>query len=175
MSNIWITSDTHFGHKNIIKHAGRPFDSVDEMNSELIRRWNDVVGHNDIVYHLGDFAWNCGAHETFLPALNGRIIPLLGNHDSPHWAASPYMEDTIDGHRVIFCHYPIDNWNGMYKGSIHVHGHTHQKRVDTSIHLGSRTFLRLNACVEATQFSPMSLNQLLRAAGTASTRGYGIT
>lgn len=54
--NIFFTSDTHFGHNNIIKLSNRPFSSVEEMNEGLIERWNDVVGAEDIVYHLGDFS-----------------------------------------------------------------------------------------------------------------------
>ena len=55
---IWFTSDTHFRHANIIKFSGRPFANVEEMNEELIRRWNEAVPDNGIVFHLGDFC--CG-------------------------------------------------------------------------------------------------------------------
>jgi calcineurin-like phosphoesterase family protein len=57
MEKVFFTSDTHFGHANIIKYCGRPFASVEEMNRELIARWNAVVGPRDTVYHLGDRAW----------------------------------------------------------------------------------------------------------------------
>ena len=56
-SNIFFTSDSHFGHENIIRFCKRPFNSVREMNEELIHRWNSKVRPNDIVFHLGDFCW----------------------------------------------------------------------------------------------------------------------
>jgi calcineurin-like phosphoesterase family protein len=52
---IWFTSDTHFGHNNILKFCKRPWNTVEEMDEALINNWNAVVGTNDIVFHLGDF------------------------------------------------------------------------------------------------------------------------
>ena len=56
-SNIFFTSDTHFHHDNIIRFCNRPFKDVYHMDEELIKRWNEKVGPDDIIYHLGDFAW----------------------------------------------------------------------------------------------------------------------
>jgi calcineurin-like phosphoesterase family protein len=56
MAKVFFTSDTHFNHANIISYCSRPFSSADEMNREIIARWNAVVGPEDTVYHLGDFA-----------------------------------------------------------------------------------------------------------------------
>lgn len=55
-SEVWFTSDTHFGHENIIRYCGRPFRNTEEMNAELIRRWRETVPEDGIVFHLGDFA-----------------------------------------------------------------------------------------------------------------------
>ena len=83
MEKIFFTSDTHFGHANIIKYCARPFASVQEMNRELIARWNAVVGPRDTVYHLGDFAFGKASEApTFLRKLNGaKKILIRGNHD----------------------------------------------------------------------------------------------
>lgn len=54
MSKIFFTSDLHFGHENVLRFDNRPFATVEEMDSELIRRWNAKVGRGDLVYVLGD-------------------------------------------------------------------------------------------------------------------------
>src|ERR1035437_10371795 len=79
----FFTSDTHFNHDNVIQYCGRPFASVDEMNREMIARWNSTVGPDDTVYHLGDFALGKFAEAApILRRLNGaRKILVLGNHD----------------------------------------------------------------------------------------------
>ncbi|MBP3886841.1 MAG: metallophosphoesterase, partial [Cellulosilyticum sp.] len=84
--NIWVTSDTHFDHKNIIKYCNRPFRTVDEMNNAIWQNWNSVVDVDDIVYHLGDFA--LGPSDGYirrvnnlLGVLNGKIYLVKGNHD----------------------------------------------------------------------------------------------
>jgi calcineurin-like phosphoesterase family protein len=80
----WFTSDTHFGHANIIKYADRPFDSVEAMRAELVRRWNDRVTEVDRVLVLGDFALG-RITETLkvLDELNGVKDLIVGNHDRP--------------------------------------------------------------------------------------------
>lgn len=79
---VYFTSDTHFGHENIIRYCGRPFRNAEEMNAELIRHWRETVPEDGIVFHLGDFAhggsrlWN-----DILHALTGHKYLILGNHD----------------------------------------------------------------------------------------------
>lgn len=75
----FFTSDTHLGHANIIKYCNRPFANVDEMNREIVRRWNSVVKPEDEVYHLGDFAFFDA--WSFLEELNGDKSLVAGNHD----------------------------------------------------------------------------------------------
>lgn len=81
---IWFSSDQHFYHTNVIRYCGRPFSSVEEMNEEMIKRWNEVVKKSDFVFHLGDFSLAARPVELFAPRLNGhkRLIP--GNHDHCH-------------------------------------------------------------------------------------------
>lgn len=80
----FFTSDSHFGHVNIIKYCNRPFASVPEMNSALVAGWNRRVGPDDIVYHLGDFAMG-PKHlwPEYRRQLSARIVFILGNHDAP--------------------------------------------------------------------------------------------
>ena len=80
-SRCYFTSDTHFGHANIIKFCNRPFKNVEEMNQKLIENWNSVVGPNDLVFHLGDFAFGGQPLWRYIrEQLNGNIILIKGNH-----------------------------------------------------------------------------------------------
>lgn len=83
MAKTFFTSDTHFNHFNIIKYCSRPFSSTEDMNREMILRWNAVVAPEDIVYHLGDFAMGKASEwPKILHQLNGaRKILILGSHD----------------------------------------------------------------------------------------------
>ena len=93
---IFIISDTHFCHKNIIKYSGRPFKTVEEMNDEMIKRWNNKVGKDDLVIHLGDFA--LGSKDevgNIKNKLNGNIILLKGSHDHNTIREHPFL--VIDG------------------------------------------------------------------------------
>lgn len=76
---IYLTSDHHFGHTNIIRFCNRPFMNVHEMNKILTENWNQVIGKDDEVYYLGDFSW--GEATRYLGFLNGKITWIRGNHD----------------------------------------------------------------------------------------------
>ncbi|MDO4435653.1 MAG: metallophosphoesterase family protein [Cardiobacteriaceae bacterium] len=133
--SIFFTADTHFFHHNIIKYCKRPFSAA-RMNEELIRRWNNVVGKEDVVYHLGDVSFG-GLSETFrvLAELNGKLHLITGNHDDeliqdPYLAKrfvsiSPYQELMLEGRRIVLFHYPIQEWREAQRGSWHLYGHTH--------------------------------------------------
>jgi len=104
LPRIWFTADQHFGHENIIKFCERPYANVDEMDKDLIARWNDCVQPADVVYHLSDFTLGTehGARACFRQ-LNGSIR-ILGNawhHDRrwlPIWNlldAGPHVEEGV--------------------------------------------------------------------------------
>ena len=144
-SEDFITSDTHFGHANIIKYSNRPFASLEEMDRELIARWNAKVPKNAVVYHLGDFALALPdrVHEI-LRQLNGRIRLLWGNHDRVlrkdktlqgyfEWIKDYYESKTPDGTKVIMCHYAFHVWNQHHHGSWNLHGHSHGSLKDEGI------------------------------------------
>lgn len=80
---IFFTSDTHFNHANVIEFCDRPYDSVEQMNEDMVDKWNSVVGPNDIVYHLGDVGLgNASKYEKYIRALNGYRVLVIGNHDN---------------------------------------------------------------------------------------------
>lgn len=82
MSRIFLTSDLHLGHDNIIEYSNRPFDSLEEMHEVIIDRWNTVVSKDDTVFVLGDYAMGDRATElSKLLSLNGTKILVNGNHD----------------------------------------------------------------------------------------------
>lgn len=118
---IWTTSDTHFNHLNILKYEAksRPFATIQEMNEELIKRWNSVVDKDDTVIHCGDFFMGkITSIDKILPRLNGHIILIRGNHDTPN-RIKKYKEYGVDvrdiyyliykGKFFIFCHFPLAN------------------------------------------------------------------
>lgn len=145
-NRTFFTSDTHFGHTNIIRHCSRPFRSADDMDSYLIRTWNNVVGHDDTVYHLGDFS-TLPDHRIahILSQLNGRKHLIRGNHDKRTHRAEQWIDVqdtlhiTVDGHKVFLCHYPMREWPGMWKGGLHLYGHVHgnMKSLPGSMDVGS--------------------------------------
>ena len=110
-------SDLHFGHKNIIKLDRRPFSSVEEMEKELIRRWNNVVMKGDTTYILGDFCWGKEPEwRRITPLLNGNKVLIRGNHDLKERSSETkklfqdikdYKEIKDCGRKVILSHYPI--------------------------------------------------------------------
>lgn len=77
---IYLTSDTHYFHTNIIKHGERPFADVTEMNEALVNNFNSVVKQEDEVYFLGDFSMNTNG-LVIVKKLSGLIYLLPGNHD----------------------------------------------------------------------------------------------
>lgn len=141
---IWFTADTHFGHANILKHCPHRSacaSSAAEMDEFLIAEWNKVVGENDIVFHLGDFAFSNRARiMEIIRRLNGLIYLVPGNHDRPEYFTSFHgnpmrvlgsqvevsLED-LSGRSVTATlnHFPMVVWNKSHFGTIQLHGHCH--------------------------------------------------
>lgn len=132
---VWFTSDTHFGHDNIIKYCNRPFRDVREMDEEIIRRWNETVPADGVVFHLGDFGYG-GSKEwaDILRRLNGRIYLILGNHDlknikQGYMAAFAHvtqqMTIRVGGQSIYLNHNPFLCYGGSYKDVWQLFGHVH--------------------------------------------------
>lgn len=131
---VYFTSDTHFGHNNIIKYDKRPFIDIEYMTKEMIGRWNSTVSPNDIVYHLGDFSfYGPNRTEEIFYSLNGNKHLVRGNHDNTRtcnlpWASvNRYLEVSLSGVLCCLMHFPIESWNKMSHGSLMLHGHSHGK------------------------------------------------
>jgi len=126
----FFTSDTHFGDHRVLNLYPRPFANVAEMDAELVARWNAVVGPDDDLWHLGDFARTAAIAGAVLPQLAGHKHLIVGNNDPEAQPAgwesiSPYVEIEREGVRLVLCHYPFRSWNGQARGSWNLHGHSH--------------------------------------------------
>lgn len=160
-NKIWVTSDTHFCHKNILVYeaASRPFKDRDEMNEALIRRWNDRVGRYDVVFHLGDFSFGTKSRVRDIVArLNGKIFLLLGNHDRQHWDwidmgfsrvfKHPFL---MDG-KFIFSHEPLGE---IPEGKVNIYGHVHGSK-----YFNTKDDNGLCACVERWNCAPIEYDYI---------------
>jgi len=138
---ILFTSDTHAYHKSILKFCPKSRFGADheEMTELMIKKWNETVGPDDVVYHLGDVSFG-GSEATakYLKRLNGIIHLVLGNHDSEDQmrkmnrfeSIHNYLEIIVQGVPWILFHYPIFEWNMMHHGSVHLYGHVHGRKME---------------------------------------------
>jgi calcineurin-like phosphoesterase family protein len=131
---VWFTADTHFGHAGALALYLRPFASVAAMDAAMVSRWNAIVQPDDDVWHLGDFALRTSpeAADALLRSLNGRKHLVTGNNDPPgiialtSWSSvQAYAEITLGSTPLVLCHYAFRTWNGMAKGTLNLHGHSH--------------------------------------------------
>lgn len=136
MGKNFYISDLHFGHFNIIRYDNRPFKTVEEMDSVLIKNWNNVVSDEDTVYILGDISWyDEDKTVEIFEKLNGTKILIKGNHDSVKKGSKlmkcfasvyDYYELYLDKkNKIIMSHYPMPFWNGQFRNSVHLYGHIH--------------------------------------------------
>lgn len=167
MTNIFIISDTHFGHENILKFKTedglpvRSFKDVHDMNETMVERWNKTVKDSDIVYHLGDVYFEKG-HEV-LPRLKGRKRLVLGNHDN---AKSPYLHNTFQKimlwrefkeFNCVMTHVPVHE-SSLFKRKYNLHGHIHNNN-----HRGLIEDERyINCCVEVNDYIPRHIEDILK-------------
>jgi calcineurin-like phosphoesterase family protein len=177
--DTWVTSDQHWGHGNIRRYQGRP-----ENHFELMRTlWEDRVGPEDDLLHLGDLVWGCGDDAPhWVEGLPGRKRLVRGNHDkcSAAWYRRYGFEVIGRGDRVVrrlhleggpvvaFSHLPLTGglgWDARPQGDlgwdVNVHGHIH----GNPLHYAIEGKAYANASVEATGFAPVRLRELLARAG----------
>lgn len=171
--NLYFTADSHFNHANIIKFCNRPFNNVEQMNETLIDNWNQVVGKDDIVFHLGDFCLGGAAEWTkLLDRLNGKIYLILGNHDLKnirqgfiqrfeHVALQMFI--TVDKQKMYLSHYPFLCFEGGYKDVWQLFGHVHTRKNNTGIDAERLQYLyptQYDVGVDNNDFKPVSFEEV---------------
>ncbi len=173
---LYFTADLHLGHANIIRHCGRPFASVEDMDRCLIDNWNRRIRPEDTVYILGDLMFACKDPAAYLTQLAGQKHLIVGNHDAV-WmkrlrkihpgllehafvSIQPMAELRVDGEAVILCHYPMMTWDGYLTGAYHIYGHIHNQTASAYWPLLAGMDRALNAGVEVNHYQPVTLEEL---------------
>lgn len=162
---MYFSSDSHAFHKNILRYCKdtRPFNTIEEMNAALIKGWNSVVSDKDEIYHLGDISLGDAVQtREFLRQLRGKKHLILGNHDKVILAnhdiqgffvtIQDYKELKYDKKIVVLSHYPFLTWHGSYRGSWHLHGHSHNGLTEANA-----SVRRLDVGVDSVGFVPVSI------------------
>lgn len=166
----YYIADIHFGHKNVLTFDNRPFANVDEMDREMIRLWNMTIGAQDEVYIVGDFACrNERPAEWYLSQLQGHKYLVIGNHDGNllrnekamgyFEAADKMMHVSDEGHQICICHFPLAEWNGFYRGSIHIYGHIHNRQDEAWEFMKTRSNAYNAGCM-LHGYKPVTLKEL---------------
>lgn len=136
MSEVFFISDTHWGHKNIIKFEStkeiRNFDTIEEHDEELVRRWNSVVSPKDTVWHLGDVAFGL-RNLHHVGRCNGNKKLVMGNHDM--YGIDEYLKyfdrvfGVVEYKGMILSHIPVHPRELESRYFMNVHGHLHTNNV----------------------------------------------
>lgn len=159
---VFFTGDTHFGDPRVLRFDHRPFGTLDQHDEALVSRWNAVVAPADTVWHLGDFALGPPPARIgeILEALNGEKHLCVGNNDdaatlkAPGWTSVvSYKELVVEERRLVLCHYAFRTWNGMGRGALNLHGHSHNKLTPMP--------KQYDVGVDAQDFRPVNLTDIL--------------
>jgi calcineurin-like phosphoesterase family protein len=181
MPSVFLVSDTHFGHAGVcrfMRNDGvtklRPWDNAEEMDEEMVRRWNDRVRPTDKVYHLGDVVMNRKA-LPIMARLNGDKVLIRGNHDI--FRDDDYRQyfrelrayHVMNG--MILSHIPIHEAS-LGRFGVNIHGHLHYQRVMQARGVDAKTGETLYGtevdtryhcvCVEQTDYAPILFEDVMR-------------
>ena len=174
-SRIFFTSDTHYGHENIIHFCKRPFASVKEMDAYLIDRWNNVVGPNDYIFHLGDFCFKGSQYwDNILNQLNGHKFLIIGNHDEKNLRdGAMYKFDwvgfqaivLIGSQKIYLNHHPFLCYGGTYHDNPtwQLFGHVHSGPGANGKDINRMQYLfptQYDVGVDNNNFTPVSFEQI---------------
>ena len=187
---LWFTSDTHYNHTNICSSTTRwtdpvtcrEFKSLEHMNATLVGNINEVVGQDDILFHLGD--WSFGGFEQielFRNQIVCKTIHIItGNHDhhiennkegcqSLFSSVNKYLNLNVkwsnghaghDDQRFALMHFPIASWDNMARGAIHLHGHVH---FEPNVRIGKGKMMDVG--VDGNALYPIEMREILRLMG----------
>lgn len=159
--NVFFWSDMHLGQEcrswDEPLYAKRGFKTLEEHDSTLVRRWNERISHEGIVFNLGDMLFGHDGERRLLnyfEMLNFKTMYLLfGNHTAgvkqvfeglddnilqvnseKRVVFCPnYMEAHINGYHCVLSHYAIASFNGQGKGAYMIHGHSHGNLYGTNM------------------------------------------
>jgi calcineurin-like phosphoesterase family protein len=174
MPAVFLTSDTHFGHTGVCRFTRndgvtklRPWDDADEMDEEMVRRWNDTVRPNDKVYHLGDVVINRKALKI-MSRLNGDKVLIRGNHDIFRDDEYRLYFRELRAYHVmngmILSHIPIHP-ESLSRFGTNIHGHLHANRVMKTDLFSDQVSIDTRyhcVCVEQTDYTPILFEDVIK-------------
>lgn len=168
--NFYI-ADTHFGHHNILWLSNRPFDTIEQMNNKIIDNWNKKVTDNDDVYILGDFSYKGDNPVDILKKLKGKKHLIVGNHDSKLLKNIDFRNQFVEitnmktvndnGVCIVCCHYPMVEWDGYYRSTLHFYGHIHNNVGNETFKYISKVKNAYNVGVDIIGFEPRTLREIV--------------
>lgn len=176
MPSVFLVSDTHFGHAGVCRFTHedtgvkiRPWDNPDEMDEEMVKRWNETVKPTDKVYHLGDVVINRKA-LGIMRRLNGDKVLIRGNHDI--FKDEDYRQHfrelrayhVMNG--MILSHIPIHT-ESLGRFGTNIHGHLHTRRVMMTANFTHAQKQVIDpryhcVCVEQTDFRPILFEDVIK-------------
>ena len=175
---IYYISDSHFGDMRVFNKCSRPFSGLEELETEIVKRWNNKVLDTDTVYVLGDIADDDYTYAiNIFRKLKGIKHFIIGNHDlkmldliknSNIFETIEFMSLIEDnGRKVFLCHYPLMDWMEFSRGGYHVYGHIHNKtpKIDPA-YKQIKEFYKDKPCyncgVDVTNYEPVTLDEMIK-------------
>lgn len=172
MSKNYYIADLHLFDEATLRQTKRPFKTTADIMAAMQIEWNKKVRPFEHVYILGDVAhWGLNmsrdkvrAFARYMDSLNGRKVLIIGNHDGRNLEVKEFRDcfyrintriEMRDGdHKVFLDHYPVEDWNGLHTGTIHLHGHVHNNPVREIPN-------RYNVAIDAIGLAPVTLEELI--------------
>jgi len=189
---IFVTSDYHFGHTNIIKYCDRPFNDKQNvtcmdrlkcngcesfalcgtnMNKTIIRNHNQRVTKNDTVIHLGDFCFKGGIEggnnkaQYWEEQLNGKIIHVKGNHDNNNSVKSIITCCVLEfANKIILAQHIPPTMRLEVPDFIDyvICGHVHEKWKHKWLEDNVDSIPIINVGIDQWKFMPMKIDEIHR-------------